>query len=338
LVASGLERVRWKEKPWDGRELWTDEAGTHPTCKSFIAAELKAALVNRDAWLDGKEGPDWPRNGALGKGMPRLEAKRAEKEAIYAPLLAVARKQFRMGKRHTRLPPQFIATVWTSYGEVSSELIQLQEDMVAAYKRKLVRDMGDRGVRDDGETLAALTATKRTEMRTTLMINIAKRVASIMEDAGHGSSLTKKRAEAWQGERSGVGAGEEKRRPTRPPLRRGGKHREMIEMSGSEEMRVSREGTAMVQSRSDVVGSRGGGSPRSQADTTLHADDEAITDTHETTAGAGGGRGRHREGMVTPLGAAATKTSERGREWAEQVRGERSTIETEVHRLPFVVR
>jgi hypothetical protein len=62
------------------------------------------------------------------------------------------------------------------------------------------------------------------------------------------------------------------------------------------------------------VGFRGGGSPHSQADTTLHADNEAITDTHETTAGAGSGRGRRREGMVNPLGAAAAKTSERGRE------------------------
>jgi hypothetical protein len=187
----------------DGREIWLDETGVHPTAKSYVGRELKAAKANRDAWLEGKETRDWPYNGTEGRGMPCLEQARKDKRDTYASLLGIASKQFRMGRRHTNRPPEFIPTVFTSYGEVSSEFISVQEDIVAGYKRRVERDMGEGGERDDGARSSTLSALKRTEIRTSVQVLIANRVARVMRDAGYSSKLTKKRQAMWGRDREG---------------------------------------------------------------------------------------------------------------------------------------
>ena len=70
------------------------------------------------------------------------------KHNTYAPLIAIAEKQFQTRTRMQK--PIFWAGVASTYGELGPDTIKLQEWLTSIYGRKLTRE----GPRPDGEKIA----------------------------------------------------------------------------------------------------------------------------------------------------------------------------------------
>jgi hypothetical protein len=104
----------------------------------------------------------------------------------YAPLLAIAQKQFESGKRCNN--PKFVAAAATTFGEFSPSFVSLQEWITRKYAEKLKR----MGPRDDGLTKQRLTAVFRNDLRSSIQVAIARGVAKMILGAGLDRSACRK--------------------------------------------------------------------------------------------------------------------------------------------------
>jgi hypothetical protein len=100
----------------------------------------------------------------------------------YARLLAIARAQHDHRLRSSY--PKFRAVVVSTLGEFGIDTIEVQEFLLACYKRKLKRE----GDRKDGLSSQFLTAKFRNQMRIGLQIAVAKGCANMATRAGLPSS------------------------------------------------------------------------------------------------------------------------------------------------------
>ena len=119
-----------------------------------IKAKIESA---RTARVEHTEDP------LAGKSGCATEDQAILKYNTYAPLLAVAYKQVETKKRTRR--PVFMPVVVTTYGEVCNAAIHLQEWIVMAYGRKLLRQ----GPPDDGIPVKTKTAILRNKFRNAIL-------------------------------------------------------------------------------------------------------------------------------------------------------------------------
>jgi hypothetical protein len=163
---------------YSGKRYWMDATSPHPTCKSCIDAELKSTMQNVEAFLQGKKEKDWP-------CLEGARAAKAEKDKrlLYTQLAMIGQKQAAdSGRKHA---PKFMPLVVTTLGELGTDMIRMQEIATSAYAQRLMQERETQGrEREDGRTIASLTAEYRTEFRTRPQVDVAKGVARMLGDAG----------------------------------------------------------------------------------------------------------------------------------------------------------
>ena len=107
------------------------------------------------------------------------------KHNVYFPLITVARKQTYDGRRINE--PKFLAGVVTTLGEIGLETIKIQEFLTWVYARNKSLE----GERQDGKKLVTLTAEFRNDLRTKIVIGVAKGMGRMLNTAGLPSASCK---------------------------------------------------------------------------------------------------------------------------------------------------
>ena len=130
-----------------------------------ITSALEARTNNHKNQLEGR------------KGHAVLKQTQA-KHDTYAPLIAVAEKQFQTKRRMQK--PIFWAAVASTYGELGPETIKLQEWLTSTYGRKLARE----GPRPDGMKNVKLTAAYRNDFRERIIMAVAKGQSKMLTTCG----------------------------------------------------------------------------------------------------------------------------------------------------------
>jgi len=166
------------------QERWVDTTCIHSTCKTRLQAEMKHSRLKIKSRNEARQ--DGQTDLLLHKPGAGVKNQTTAKHKTYAPLIAVARKQFEDKKRHVL--PQFIAAVTSSMGEFGLELVKLQEWLCACYSRKLAR----LGPRDDGTKIATMSATFRNKFRYSIYAAVARGQARMLLSSGLPAGSTKK--------------------------------------------------------------------------------------------------------------------------------------------------
>lgn len=165
-------------------QLWVDNTTIHTTCRTRLSKQFTHILNELKSVPTSTEDLD---DDSDGKGGAAAD-QRAFKHKKYAPLLAIAAKQFMDGMRQSN--PKFLAPVATTHGEMGEDSFALQEWLTKAYKRSLLRAPD----RLDGLTHAQLTAAYRNNLRLAIQIATAKGQADMINSAGLPRSSCKKHA------------------------------------------------------------------------------------------------------------------------------------------------
>ena len=160
--------------PIVAEEIWVDVAAFHPMTPGRLKAEHKQLRENFAQPL---------RRRRAGKA---VEDHQKLKHMTYMPMLSVARKQWKDGKRICM--PQFLGSICSTLGEFSPDMVRLQEWLVKAHLRKLGRE-GDRA---DGRSMEALSAQFRNELRNAVIVAVMKGQAEMLVSAGLPSSSCRK--------------------------------------------------------------------------------------------------------------------------------------------------
>ena len=148
-----------------------------PTCKSRIKTELKQIKEEMQANEDERRGMNNFGREKKYEGYA-ARAQTQLKHRVYGPLITIARKQLYDGRRSRE--PKFFAAVATTLGEIGLETIKVQEFITWVYARNKSLE----GERDDGKKLVTLTAEFRNDLRTKIVIGVAKGMARMLNTAG----------------------------------------------------------------------------------------------------------------------------------------------------------
>ena len=92
--------------------------------------------------------------------------------------MEIGRKQFQDGRRAQE--PVFLAAVATTYGELGTDTVRLQEFIVAAYGRHIARQ----GDPEDGSKLQDRTSDFRQKFRQRIIMAVAKGLAHMLNQCG----------------------------------------------------------------------------------------------------------------------------------------------------------
>ena len=165
--------------------LWIDCSCVHATCKSRIDKEFNRV----NAWLaqqrDSKQPSDIaPKDRKIDPlATVAVEEQAKLKIQTYAPLLDIAHRQVRTGLRTKA--PEFVPAICSTFGELGSGMIRVQE--------WLTRILCRSAVEEDGMKVPELTARFRSNFRSSMLVAIAKGQAQMLLDAGHGRQSLRRR-------------------------------------------------------------------------------------------------------------------------------------------------
>ena len=163
--------------PITDQERWVDTTCIHPTCKSRIVKELKHIQAKMQRVLEQRQTRrmdpiDIPWEGQAARDQGNF------KRELYAPLVEIGRKQFQDGRRAQE--PVFLAAVATTYGELGTDTVRLQEFIVAAYGRHIARQ----GDPEDGSKLQDCTSAFRQKFSQRMRMAVAKGLAHMLNQCG----------------------------------------------------------------------------------------------------------------------------------------------------------
>lgn len=172
--------------PVSGREVFIDVTGISATCASKRTKELKQTIARLRSQM--QSALDGIQNLRKQEVSAAVRAAVLAKITKYSRLVAIARSQ----KDHKLRPsyPEFRAVVISTLGEFGIDTVEVQEFLLACYKRKLERE-GDRA---DGLSTQQLTARFRSRLRIGMQVAMAKGCADMATRAGLPSSKNRRAA------------------------------------------------------------------------------------------------------------------------------------------------
>ena len=163
--------------PVTSRECMLDVTCVCSTCHSKIAAELAHTLARLRAQVKAAAG-QVTQDPHETKISPAITKAANHKKTKYARLMALVQQLYDRGFKSTEA--EFGAIVVTALGEIGPATVELQEFIMACFRRKLKRE----GERRDGFTPEQLSAKFRSDLRIGLQVAVAKGNAAMATAAG----------------------------------------------------------------------------------------------------------------------------------------------------------
>jgi hypothetical protein len=171
---AGRRADLWTVDPESGLEHVVDTTVLHTTNKTNIKSSFKHANQIA-AQILGNQPPEAKKATATN---PAVTKREQDKLDHYAGLMAIMEKQLKEGRRTTQ--PIFTAAACTTFGEMSTQLLEFTDFVAEAYKRKVHAA----GPRPDGKTPAQLKYKFKNKTRQRILVAVAKGTANRIRSAG----------------------------------------------------------------------------------------------------------------------------------------------------------